>query len=103
MGVTQPEICSELTDLRHRLEFYQEHVFYAPHAEEALARQLAENARQQAEILELRKQLALYTEFCVCLGQSYENARQEAEILELRKQLALYTECCVCLGQSSGL
>ena len=70
MGVTQPEICSELTDLRHRLEFYQEHVFYAPHAEEALARQLAENARQQAEILELRKQLALYTECCVCLGQS---------------------------------
>jgi len=55
MGMTQTEIYSELTDLRHRLEFYQEHVFCAPHAEEALARQLAENARQQVEILELRK------------------------------------------------
>jgi hypothetical protein len=70
MGMTQTEIYSELADLRHRLDFYQEHVFDAPHAEEALARQLATNARQQAQILELQQKLAIYTEFCVCLDES---------------------------------
>jgi hypothetical protein len=40
------------------------------HAEEALERQLAANAWQQTEILELKQQLAVYTEFCVCLDQS---------------------------------
>jgi hypothetical protein len=45
-------------------------VFDAQHAEEALARQLATNALQQAEILDLQQKLAIYTEFCVCLDES---------------------------------
>ena len=59
----------ENDDLRQRLLFYQEHVFPSPGAEDAVARLLAENARQQAELLELRRKLAVYHEFCVCFDE----------------------------------
>ena len=61
------KLASEVADLRHRLAFYQEHVFGAPDDEEALAMLLRENARQQQEIVKLRQQLTVYHEFCVCL------------------------------------
>ena len=35
----------------------------------SVARLLAENARQQAELLELRRKLAVYNEFCVCFDE----------------------------------
>ena len=38
--------------------------------DQALAESLAENARQDAEILELRQQLAQHTEFRACPDQS---------------------------------
>jgi hypothetical protein len=63
----QTEPCAEAADLRQRLLFYQEHVFPSPGAEEAVARLLAENARQQAELCDLRQKLAVYHELCVCL------------------------------------
>ena len=62
----QTEPCAELTDLRQRLLFYQEHVFSSSGAEEALALLLSENARQKTEISELSKKLAVYHEYCVC-------------------------------------
>jgi hypothetical protein len=65
----QTEPCAEVADLRQRLLFYQEHVFPSPGAEDAVARLLAENARQQAELLELRRKLAVYNEFCVCFDE----------------------------------
>ncbi len=65
---SQTEPCSEVADLRQRLEFYKEYVFASPGAEEALARLLAENAQQQSEMRELRQKLAGYDEFCVCFG-----------------------------------
>ena len=66
---SQTEPCSEVADLSQRLEFYKEHVFSSPGAEEALAHLLAENAQQQLEMRELRQKLAVYDEFCVCFGQ----------------------------------
>lgn len=63
----QTDPCAEAADLRQRLLFYQEHVFPSPGAEEAVARLLAENARQQAEICDLRQKLEVYHELCVCL------------------------------------
>ncbi len=62
----QTEPCAETADLRQRLLFYQEHVFASPGAEAAVARLLAENAQQQAELVDLRRKLAVYHEFCVC-------------------------------------
>ena len=47
---SQTEPCSEVADLRQRLEFYKEYVFASPGAEEALARLLAENVQQQSEM-----------------------------------------------------
>jgi hypothetical protein len=66
---SQTEPCSEVADLRQRLEFYKDHVFCSPGAEGALARLLAENAQQQLEMRELRQKLAVYDEYCVCFGQ----------------------------------
>jgi hypothetical protein len=65
----QTELCTEVTDLRQRLRFYEEHVFDSLTAEATMSRLLAENSQQQAELEDLRKKLALYNDFCVCLDQ----------------------------------
>lgn len=80
--VLQAEV-TELVDMKRRLEFYQEHVFDGPDAEQALALLLAQNAQTQAEIADLlaekaklldvsrvlEHKLAVYRLNCVCFQE----------------------------------
>jgi hypothetical protein len=65
----QTETCTEIADLRQRLRFYDEHVLDSAEAGAAMARLLTENARQQAELADVRQKLAVYSEFCVCFDE----------------------------------
>ena len=64
LGIRTPEELFEELEPREKLVCVLRAEVKA--LDQGLAESLAEYARQQSQILELRQQLAQYTEFCVC-------------------------------------